>query len=73
MLPASGLGRDSEGIVSGVEPDPRAGIEIGTSRANVLFRLGRPHAGVYRSSGRETLIFNDTTIVLQNGIVAVVH
>jgi hypothetical protein len=53
-------------------PGP-AGISIGTPRSEVIRILGRPHAAVYRSSGRETLMFGSATIFIENGVVAVIQ
>jgi hypothetical protein len=79
IVPATGVGAGIAG--RGPHSGPRSeiqatspgGISIGTPRADVLRILGRPHAAIYRSSGRETLIFTGTTVFIQNGVVAVIQ
>jgi hypothetical protein len=45
----------------------------GDSRSDVLRALGTPSATVSRSTGQETLVFENATVVLQNGVVALIH
>lgn len=47
--------------------------EVGDSRAEVLGAMGPPAATVSRSGGRETLVFDDATVLLQNGVVADIY
>lgn len=79
IVPAVGVGADiaGQGPYAGPRSEIRApgpaGISIGTPRREVIRILGRPHAAVYRSSGRETLMFGGTTIYIENGVVAVIQ
>ena len=56
------LGRDNR----------NAGVITGLPRADVLRRFGRPNVTIFNIQG-ETLIFGNTTIIIQNGVVAFVQ
>ena len=71
IAPPIDLGRNISGGAPSVTHS--GGIVVGMPRADVIRMLGRPSATVYRSSGRETLLFSNTTIIIQNGVVAVVQ
>jgi hypothetical protein len=48
------------------------GVLIGATRADVIRQFGRPSATIINSGG-ETLIFGGTTVIIQNGQVAIVQ
>ena len=48
------------------------GALIGVTRADVIRQFGRPSATIINSGG-ETLIFGGTTVIIQNGQVAIVQ
>ena len=50
----------------------RAGVITGLPRGDVLQRFGRPNVTIFNAQG-ETLIFGNTTIIIQNGVVAFVQ
>lgn len=68
--PVPGLGAVAAGVR---DAGLTSSIQVGTQRADVIRSLGPPSARVSRPSGRETLIFSDRTLILQNGVVAVVQ
>ena len=45
---------------------------VGVTRADVIRQFGRPNVTIINSSG-ETLIFGGTTVIIQNGQVAIVQ
>jgi hypothetical protein len=71
----SGAGAVTSGRIPGSTPHPstRTGIGPGTPRTDVIRQLGRPNASVYRQSGQETLIFSGMTVIIENGVVAVIQ
>ena len=51
---------------------PVVNIVAGTSRDEVIARFGRPRVAILKRNS-ETMIFGGTTIIIQNGVVALVR
>ena len=47
-------------------------VVVGTSRSDVIRILGRPNVTIINAHG-ETMIFKGSTVIIQNGLVEVVH
>ena len=67
-----GPGRSSVVVNRPGRGNRNAGVITGLPRADVLQRFGRPNVTIFNIQG-ETLIFGDTTIIIQNGVVAFVQ
>ena len=65
-------GRSSVVVNRAGRGNRNAGVITGLPRADVLRRFGRPNVTIFNIQG-ETLIFGNTTIIIQNGVVAFVQ